>query len=307
MAKAKSNFLRQLKKQRQLVFLIMPFVILAIIIKYVPVWGWTMAFQNYKPSLGILHSEWVGLKQFKLLFSDENFFRVFRNTLVINVLKIGFGLIVAAFLAILINEVKLKAFKKTVQTISYLPHFISWAVAAGMIMSALSVSDGIVNDILVFFGIIDKPVLWLINKNMFWGLMVLTDMWKEAGWSAIIFLAAITNIDPCLYEASTMDGANRIQNIRHITLPLIMPTMAVLSITMTGWVMTIGFEQIMLLQNATVLEVSEIFPTFIIKYGLGLGRYSYATAIGIFSSGVSIILVVLANMISKKYNYGSLF
>lgn len=298
---SKQQFLKQCKKQKGLILLSSIFVIYIFIFNYVPVWGWLMAFQDYKPALGITNSKWVGLKHFIALFTDENFVRVMRNTLAISILNMVFGYLTAIGLAIFLNEVKNIKFKKLVQTISYLPHFVSWVVAASIVMWSLSTEGGIINIILVKLGIIDKPILFLGEPKYFWGIITASNIWKEVGWNAIIYLAAMTAIDPSLYEAASIDGAGRIKRIFKITIPGIMPTIRILLIMQCGWILNTGFEQILLLQNPMTLRVADVLDTYTLRYGISLGRYSYATAAGIFKSVVSIILMLGANKVSKKF------
>ena len=297
-----SPFFRQLGRQRSLLFMCLPFVVLVFVFNYLPLWGWLMAFQNYKPHLGVRHSEWVGLKHFKDLFSDKSFWLVLRNTLAMSSLKLVFGFLSAIILAILLNELHAKWFKRTVQTISYLPYFISWVVAANLVMTALSPEGGIINEVLMFLGIIDQPKLWLGTPRYFWWIIVFSDMWKNVGWNAIIYLSAMTAIDPELYEAANIDGAGRLKRIWHITLPGIRPVFTVLLIMNLGWILNAGFEHQLLLMNPIVREVAEVIDIFVLRYGINMGRYSCATAAGIFKSLVSIIMLVTADLVVQKLN-----
>lgn len=295
-------FFKQLNKQRDLLFMCLPFVVLVFIFNYLPLWGWLMAFQNYKPHLGVRGSEWVGLKHFKDLFSDKSFWLVLRNTLAMSSLKLVFGFLSAIILAILLNELHVQWFKRTVQTISYLPYFISWVVAANLVMTALSPEGGIVNNLLMFLGVIDQPKLWLGVPRYFWWIIVFSDMWKNVGWNAIIYLSAMTSIDPELYEAANIDGAGRLKRIWHITLPGIRPVFTVLLIMNLGWILNAGFEHQLLLMNPIVREVAEVIDIFVLRYGMNMGRYSFATAAGIFKSVVSIIMLVVADLVVQKLN-----
>ncbi|MFU0800588.1 MAG: Protein lplB [Xylanivirga thermophila] len=297
-----SPFFKQLSRQRSLLFMCLPFVVLVFIFNYLPLWGWLMAFQNYKPHLGVRGSEWVGLKHFKDLFSDKSFWLVLRNTLAMSSLKLVFGFLSAIILAILLNELHVEWFKRTVQTISYLPYFISWVVAANLVMTALSSEGGIINELLMFLGIIDQPKLWLGTPRYFWWIIVFSDMWKNVGWNAIIYLSAMTSIDPELYEAANIDGAGRLKRIWHITLPGIRPVFTVLLIMNLGWILNAGFEHQLLLMNPIVREVAEVIDIFVLRYGINMGRYSFATAAGIFKSLVSIIMLVTADLIVQKLN-----
>jgi ABC-type polysaccharide transport system, permease component len=260
-----------------------------------------MAFFNYKPSYGtkIFKGEWVGLKFFSDLFSDDIFLRVIRNTLAMSILKTIFGFTAAIILALMINEIKNSFYKRIVQTVSYLPHFISWVVAASIITSVLSY-DGVFNELLVRLGIIGEPVIWLGKSSYFWWIIAFTDVWKEVGWNAIIYLGTMTGISPSLYESAEMDGATRLQKIMYINLPSIVPMISLMLIIQCGFLLNAGFEQQWLLSNPSVKDTSDVIDLFVIQYGIALGRYSYATAAGIFKSIVSIILLFGANTVSKK-------
>lgn len=297
----KSEFIKSCKSQKGLIVMATIFLIYIGVFYYVPIWGWLMAFQDYKPAFGISGSKFVGLKHFKVLFSDETFIRVLRNTLAMSFLNIVFGFVTAITLAVFLNEVKNMFFKKIVQTISYLPHFISWVVAASLVYMTLSTDGGILNSILVNLKIIDVPILWLGQEKYFWWIIALSNVWKEVGWNAIIYLAAMTAIDPSLYEAASIDGAGRLKKIFKITLPGIMPTVKILLIMQCGWILNAGFEQQMLLGNPMVIRVSEVLDIFTLKYGIAMNRYSFATAAGIFKSVVSIILLFVANTVAKKF------
>lgn len=280
-----------------------------VVMNYIPLWGWLMAFQNYKPKQGlhiVSEANWVGLLHFKRLFSDDSFLRVIRNTLAMSSLNLVFGTIAAIFTALMINEIGRTGFKRTVQTISYLPHFISWVVAASIIFNVLS-ADGIINRILLGLGLIDDPVIWLSRPDLFWGIVTVSGIWKEVGFGSIIYLSAITSVDPNLYEAATIDGAGRLQRIRFITIPSIMPTIKLLLILNIGRILSTGFEKQMLLGNSIVYTVSEVLDLFVLKYGISLGRYSFATAAGVFKSFVSVVLIWGSNSIAKKMGDEALF
>ncbi|WP_408612585.1 ABC transporter permease [Caldicellulosiruptor morganii] len=300
----KKSIWNAIYNQRQLIVLTFPFLIMVLIFNYFPLWGWILAFKDYKPYLGFQQSEWVGLKNFTDLFSDMYFFQALRNTLVISSLKLIFNFLSSITFAILLNEVKNMLVKRTVQTVSYLPHFVSWVVAANIIYTVLSPDYGIINDLLVKFHIIKEPINFLGEPQYFWFIAPATEVWKEMGWNAIIYLAAMTNIDPQLYEAASIDGAGRLKQIWHITLPGILPTVKILLIMNVGWILNAGFEQMYFLQRPSTLDYSDILETYILRYGIGSGRWSYATAAGIFNSVVSLILVTTANRIASKIGEG---
>lgn len=296
---------KKIKKQKFLIFMTLPFVIWVIIFKYLPLFGWLMAFQDYKPGKSILNQKWVGLKHFKVLFEEPLFYQSLQNTLAMSILGLVFGTVCSIAFALLLNEIRVKKFKKTVQTISYLPHFISWVVAASIVTSMLAPS-GVVNEVLMSLHIIDSPIQFMSNPNYFWGIVTASDIWKEMGWNAIIYLAAITSIDQEMYEAARVDGASRIRQIFSITLPSIKPTIMVLLIMSIGNLINIGFEKQMLLGNPIVADKSLVLDKYALDYGIGMFRYSFGTAIGMFKSVVSIILVFGANKIAKKAGEGNI-
>lgn len=276
-----------------------PFVLHLILFRFGPIFGWIMAFQHFRPGRGFLEQEWVGFAQFQSLFRDRAFYMVLRNTLAMSAIKLVLGMGSAVVVAVLINETKNRPVRRVVQTISYLPHFISWVVASNLILEVLS-SQGIANAILVGLGVIDKPVLWMAQPRLFWWIIGFSHVWKTAGFGAIIYLAAMTSVDPQLYEAADMDGANRLQRIWYITLPGIRSTFVILLILNIGHLMEAGFEQQYLLQNSLVKDYAEVFTIYVLRYGLQLGRYSFATAAGIFRSAVSIVLIVAANAAARR-------
>lgn len=301
-----SSFLQRCSKQKMLLVMILPFFAHLVIFRYIPIWGWTMAFQDYKPYIDFFDRTWVGFKYFIEIFKDPVFYEVVRNTLAMSSLKLFTGTFGALFLAVLLNETKNKFFKSTVQTVSTLPHFIAWTVAAGLVIEALSPSTGIINEILVGLNIIDEPIMFMGEKNMFWAISTLSHLWKELGWSAIIYLAAMTGIDEQLYEAAQIDGANRIQRIIHVTIPGIQSTIVILLIISIGYLLTGGFEQQYLLKNTLNQDYARVFEIFEIEYGLGQARYSFATAAGIFRSVVSLILIAICNVLAKRFGEDSL-
>lgn len=291
---------KTIKAQKQLIFMSVPIAIYLIIFNYVPVWGWLMAFQNYRPALPFAKQEWVGFQQFRFLFQDDTFMLVLRNTIAMSFINLVLGFVTAIVLALLINEIKVKVFKRTVQTISYLPHFLSWVIAAGIVATSLSVDDGIVNVILMKLHLIDEPIMWLSEGKYFWGIVGAANVWKEVGWNTIIYLAAITSIDPSLYEAASIDGASRLKKMRYVTLPGIKATFVILLIMNIGHILDAGFEVQYLLGNGLVVDWSQTIDIFVLKYGISMGNYSLATAAGIFKTIVSVILVFVANNIAKR-------
>ncbi|MGG1638533.1 ABC transporter permease [Paenibacillus sp. NRS-1760] len=287
-------------QQRYLYMMSLPFVIWIFLFSYVPVWGWLTAFQNYKPKNGILNQKWVGLENFVELFQDERFYIVLRNTLAMSTMGLIVGFTIPVIFALLLNEIRGQFFKRSVQTISYLPHFVSWVVVAGLVTKILSTDGGAINQLLMYLNIIDTPIQFMAKGEWFWSVVTLSDLWKEMGWNSIIFLAAMAGIDPELYEASTVDGAGRFRKMWHITLPGIRTTFMVLFILSIGHLISIGFEKQFLLGNPLVSDFSEVLDLYALKYGIQMSRYSYGTAIGIFNSVVSILLVFIANGIYKR-------
>jgi putative aldouronate transport system permease protein len=295
----KKPFWQTLKKQKVLLFMSVPFVVHVIIFKYIPIWGWVLAFQNYWPQKGIFDQVWVGFDNFKWLFRDPVFYQVLRNTLAMSIIQLVFGMVSSILLALIINEVRLLFFKKTAQTISYLPHFISWVVAANLVRDALSTDGGIVNEVLMRLHIIKEPIMFLGIPQLFWWIIGASHVWKEVGWGAIIYLAAIASVDPNLYEAATIDGAGRLRRIWHVTLPSIQPIIIILLVMNMGYLLSSGFEQQYLLQNGRVIDYARVFTIYELDYGIKMMRYSFATAVGIFRSVVSLVLVFGANYLAK--------
>jgi len=299
-AVAKTPILKRLRGQRQLMFMSLPIVAYILVFSYYPIWGWVMAFQNYSPAKSFSQQEWVGLKHFKFLLTDDAFLNVLRNTIAMSVINMVLGFATAIIFAILLNEIKHKLYKRTIQTISYLPHFLSWIIVTGIVASSLSVDGGIVNVVLMKLNIIQEPIMWLSVPEYFWGIVGASHVWKEVGWNAIIYLAAITSIDPSLYEAAEIDGANRYKKMLYVTLPGIKSIVIILLIMNMGWILEAGFEVQYLLGNGVVVDWSQTIDIFVLKYGLQIGNYSLATAAGIFKTVVSITLIFAANSISKR-------
>ncbi len=288
-----------LKNQRFLLLMSLPFLAHIIVFQYVPIWGWTMAFQDFKPTLGFAGQEWVGLRHFIALFTDDEFPRVMRNTLAMSSINLVLGTTASIGLALSLNEVRNMSFKRTVQTISYLPHFVSWVVAANIVLTILA-SDGALNTLLVSLGVVEKPIIFMGRPQLFWWIIGFSNVWKGVGWGAIVYLASIAGISPELYEAADIDGAGRFAKIRHITLPGIQTTIVVLLIINIGFIMNAGFEQPYLLQNTLVKDYSTNIDIFVLERGMGMGRYSFSTAAGIFKSVVSLVLVLGANGLARR-------
>jgi len=291
---------KTIRSQKYLIFMSFPFLIWLFIFKYIPLWGWTMAFQEYMPGKNFFEQKWAGIKYFILMFKDDLFYNAMRNTLAMSLLSLAFGFTLPIILAILINEIKGERFKRSVQTISYLPHFVSWVIVASIFNKLLSTDSGVVNNILVGLHIIEEPVQFMAKPELFWWIVTFADVWKELGWNSIIFLAAISAISPDLYESAMVDGASRFRRIWHITVPGILPTVVVILIMSIGNLINTGFERQFLMRNSLVRDFSDVLDLYILDYGVSAGRWAFGTAAGIFKSVVSIILVFLANAFSRK-------
>lgn len=302
----KKRFWKEVGRQKVLLIWAAVFVVYGFVFCYLPLAGWLMAFQNYKPKDGLFGSQFVGLAKFQQLFSDDTFLGVIRNTLAMGVLNLVTTFVMAILFAILLNEVRTVWWKKTIQTISYLPHFLSWIIVTGILHDALS-STGIVNELLVNLGIFETELNFFAYPKYFWGIVAFANVWKETGWNAIIYLAAITSIDPSLYEAASIDGAGRFAKIWNITLPGIRSTIMILLLMNVGNVLNAGFEVQYLLGNGLVQSVSQTIDIYVLKWGISQGDYAIGTAAGIFKSVVSIALIVAANMFAKRTGDDSLF
>lgn len=297
---------KEVKRQKFLLIVSFFMVVYGFIFYYWPLSGWIMAFQQYKPKDGLLHSKFVGLAKFQFLFEDATFIRVIRNTFAMGAINLITTTFTAILFAILLNEIRNVFFKKAVQTISYLPHFLSWIIVTGILHDSLSAS-GIVNELLLKWDIVEQNIDFFAHPEYFWGIVAFANNWKETGWNAIIYLAAITSIDPSLYEAASIDGAGRWAKIKYITLPGIRPTIMILLLMNVGHVLNAGFEVQYLLGNGLVKSVSDTIDIYVLTWGISQNDFSLGTAAGIFKSVVSIALIVLANYFAKKTGDDSLF
>lgn len=278
--------------------MILPGVLFFIVFKYIPMGGILIAFQHYDPFDGFLQSQWVGFDNFRRLFQDPDFWKIFRNTLVISALNLFLFFPVPILLSLLLNEVRLKWFKKGAQTLLYVPHFLSWVVIVSMTVLLFSAQDGGINNLLSTWGY--ERIEVMTNPEYFRIVYLLQVIWKEAGWSAIIFLAALASVDPTLYEAARVDGASRLRQIWHINLPALRSTIIILFILRLGHVMDTGFEHILLLQNSLNIDISEVFDTYVYRVGIIEAEFSYTTAVGLFKALIGLALVYLANRASRK-------
>ncbi|WP_282936267.1 ABC transporter permease subunit [Paenibacillus sp. RC67] len=297
----KNNFL----KYWQIYSMILPGILFFIIFRYIPILGSVIAFQDYNVFSGILGSEFVGFKHFVNLFTYPEFSRILGNTILISLYQIIFGFPAPIILALLLNEIRKMFFKRVVQTVIYLPHFLSWVIVGGLVISALSPNYGVVNELLNSLGL--QKIFFMQKPEYFRGIVVLSGIWKEVGWGTIIYLAALAGINPELYEAAEVDGAGKFRQVFCITLPALLPTIMVLLLLRIGNMLDLGFEQIYILLNPLVKVKGDIIDTYIYEVGLLSFQYSYTTAIGIFKSVVGLVLIVGANQLSKKLTGSSLY
>ncbi len=307
----RGSLLRRFLRQWDLQLMAIPGILFILVFAYIPMWGLLIAFQEYNLFLGVRGSTWVGLDNFRLFFDDPNFWNIMRNTIGISVLKLVFGFPAPILLALMINEILSMRFKRVFQTISYLPHFVSWVIVSGLVFSLLSTDGGSFNMALQGLGLIEQPVNWLSQPRYFWTILVSTNVWKGVGFGAIIYLAAIASINPELYDAASVDGANRFRQMLLITLPGITPVIVIFLILNISQILNAGFEDILLLtnngRNAILRPVSEVIDTYVFRVGIQHMRFSYATAAGFFRSVVSVLLLVMANSISRKISDSSLW
>lgn len=288
-----------IRRDKYLLLLLAPGLILTIIYKYIPMGGIVIAFKNYNIFKGIMASPWVGFKNFTDVFNSPDFMEVFTNTILISIYKMAVGFPVPIILALMLNELRNKYYKNTIQTILYLPYFISWVVVYGMMLSLFSTSGGMILEVFKLFGA--EPFNILTKPQYFRAILVLSDVWKNAGWGTIIYLAALSNVDQELYEAAFIDGANRWKQLWNITIPSITSVIVVLLILNVGFLLDAGFDQIIVMQNDLVKRVSDIFDTYVYRTGLTRGQYSMSTAIGLFKSVVALILILGTNKIAKCF------
>ena len=309
MKKEKTTIIKQplgkrMLKHYQFYLLLLPAIVYIIIFNYVPMYGVQIAFKNYKMSLGIMGSKWVGFKHFADFFGSYYFWTLLRNTLVVSFYSLAVSFPIPIIVALIINELK-GNYKRTVQTILYAPHFISTVVLVGMMYAMFSPSMGVVNTILENFGL--ERIYFMGDPKYFRHLFVWSGVWQSMGWSAIIYIAALSGVDPGLHEAAAIDGATRIQRIIHINIPCIAPTIIIMLIMRLGQIASVGYEKAYLLQTNMNLETSEIISTYVYKRGLVNNNYSFSTAVGLFNNLVNIALLLIANNISKKFSETSLF
>lgn len=295
---------RKLWEDRYMYLLALPGMAFILLFDYVPMYGIVLAFQDYNPFAGIMHSDWVGLAHFQRLFRHPDFWMVLRNTLVISVLNLLLYFPTPIILALLLNEVRTQFFKRAIQTVIYLPHFVSWVVICSLTITLMN-SEGIVTQVVHWLGFTDVKLL--MDKKLFWGIITLQSIWRESGYGTIIFLAALAGINPELYEAARVDGANRWQQIRAITLPALMNTVIVLLLLRLGHIMNLSFDQLFIMGNPMVSDVAEVFDTYVFKVGVLQGNFSFAAAVGLFKSLVGLVLILGSNWLAKKTSDHYLF
>ena len=293
--------MKRLAEQWELQTMVWPALLLIFVFSYIPMYGVLMAFQDYNLFAGFFNSPWVGMKHFRMFFDSPDFWNVMRNTLVISGLKLLIGFPAPIALALMLNEICYMWFKRLIQTISYLPHFLSWVIVGGFVFSMLSTENGSLNILLESLGLIEEPVNFLSVPEYFWAILVGTNVWKEIGFASIVYLAAIAGIDPHLYESSALDGANRLQQIFRITLPCMMPVITIFLILQIGNLLSAGFEDILILANNPILkDVSDVIDTYVYRLGIQNNRFSYATAAGLFKAVLSVLLLTIANYAARR-------
>ncbi|MBR4540207.1 MAG: sugar ABC transporter permease [Clostridia bacterium] len=296
---------RSFRKYWDLYLLLIPVVAYFVLFKFLPMYGLQIAFRDYKPRRGFWGSDWVGFKHFIRFFSTYTCWQIISNTLVLSILTLLFTFPLPILLALILNEMRDGFYKKTVQTVTYAPHFLSTVVVVGMITAFCSPSTGIVNTIIKAFG--GKSIYFMAKAEWFRPLYVISEIWTNTGWDSIIFLSALSSVDMQMYEAARIDGASRMKMLRYITLPSIMPTIAIMLILHCGRIMSIGFEKVFLLQTDLNIGVSEVISTFVYQQGIRGAQTSYATAVGLMNSVVNFILVIAVNTISKRVSEVSLW
>ncbi|CAI6079475.1 ABC transporter permease [Cohnella rhizoplanae] len=294
----KYRLTRDARINKYIYLMLLPVVVYYVLFYYVPMYGLQIAFKDYSPGLGFLHSDWVGLKHFEDFFGSHYFSRILRNTLLISLYELLFTFPASILLALLLNELRSATLKRTVQTITYMPHFISIVVVSGMLIDFLA-RDGLVNNLLSsWFGV--QPVAFLQESGWFRSVYISSNIWQNIGWGSIIYLSAMAGIDPSLYEAARVDGASRLRQTFHITLPGIMPTVVILLILQIGNFMSVGADKILLLYNPTTYETADVIGTFVYRKGILESNFSYSAAVGLFNSLINFTLLLSANALSRR-------
>lgn len=296
---------KALDRDKYLYLLILPAILYYVVFHYIPMYGVIIAFKKFQPLKGIMGSAWVGFRYFDEFFSSPHFLLLLKNTLLLSISSLIWGFQAPILFALLLNEVRQKMFKRLVQTVSYLPHFISFVVIAGMVVSFTGLKEGIINQLLVLLGL--NPINFMAEPGWFRTIFVGTGIWQGFGWGSIIYLAAIAGIDPQLYEAAEMDGAGRWKRMWHITLPCLLPTIVIMFILQIGNLMDVGVEKVLLLSNPLTYETSDVISTFVYRRGILNGDYSFATAVGLFNNVINLIMLVSVNALSRRVSQSSLW
>ncbi|MGI2296822.1 ABC transporter permease [Paenibacillus sp. GXUN7292] len=299
------SLLKKVNKTKYLWLMFLPCLLYFIIFRYAPMFGLVITFKNYNLFKGVFASEWVGFKYYITFIQNPDFFILMKNTFLLGLYKLVFGFPAPIILAILLNEMRLQVFKRFVQTVSYLPHFISNVIVASMVIMFLSPSGGMINQMIQKLGF--EPINFMMEPGMFRGIYVLSEIWQHLGWETIIYLAALTAIAPDLYEAASIDGANRWRKIWHVTLPGIAPAIVIIFILNVGKVLEIGFEKVFLMYNPAIYSTADIISTYVYRTGLIGGNFSYAAAIDLFMGIISLFFIVMANTISRRISENSLW
>ncbi len=299
------SIIRDIKRDKWIYIFMIPGLLYFLIFKYLPMGGIIIAFQKYHPFTGFFNSEWLGLYQFQRLFQDPDFFKLLRNTLMLSLYNIGLGFPAPIILALMLNELRRQWFKRTIQTLIYVPHFMSWVVVVSMFFVIFESRGGLFQSFIAQLGY--EPFSIMMNSDWLRPMYIMQAIWRDSGWGTIIYLAALAGISPELYEAARMDGANRIRQIWHITLPGIRSTIVILLLLRLSDILDLSFEHVYLLVNAMTREVAEVFDTYVYRVGLLEGQFSYSTAVGLFKGVVGLILVTIANWISKRLGEEGIF
>ena len=301
---SKVKLSKRIWRHRQMYLMMLPAFLYVLIFCYGPMYGLQIAFKNYRMSLGVFNSPWVGFKHFENFFNSYSFWTLIKNTFALSIYSLVVGFPIPIIVALIINELKGR-YKKTVQTVLYAPHFISTVVIVAMMMNMFSPSTGVVNHVLDSLGL--EPIYFFGKPEYFRHLYVWSGVWKGMGWSAIVYLAALSGVDPCLHEAASIDGASRLQRILKINLPCILPTIIIMLILRMGDIASIGHEKVFLMQTSLNLDASEVISTFVYKRGIVNSNYSFSAAVGLFNNIINVTMVLISNKISKKFTESSLF
>ena len=298
---------KRIWQHRVIYLFILPAVVWFLIFNYYPMYGLLLAFKNYKYNLGILGSPWVGVKWFRKFLLDRSFWQIIRNTLSISVLKLVFGFPMPIILALMLDSLRNQKFKRVIQTISYMPHFISWVVVSAMLTKLLSPYGGLVNEVRKMLDPNAQSIFYMGQRSFFLPMVILSDIWKGVGWGSIIYLAALSAVNTELHEAAMIDGASRMQRIWYINLPTLMPTFTILLIMQTGSLMSVGYEKALLMQNDLNMTTSNIISTYVYERGLLGAQFSFSAAVGLFNNVINFLLLIIVNGIARKLGDTSLF